>query len=319
MRVSNSVLIGAGLLLVVLTSTAMVASQSATSPINQPATAAAEPQRVNVHSAQELQALFAAHDYHWPPQDLATIPSLMLETLPPDLSELSDVSERKSLFLRSLLPIVVQENQRLREQRSLVQLMVEGGLPQQNTEAHAWLSQVAREMRVKGDLADNEVQQKLLRRLDEIPLALALAQAAIESGWGTSRFAREGNSLFGQWTYNSKQGLEPSDRDEDADHLVRAFPHLQASVRAYMRNLNTNRAYREFRDTRAEMRADKQELSAEELAHHLKRYSQRGIEYVKELQKMITSRTLAALDNLPPLPESDRLASLFGQVVDEPS
>jgi Bax protein len=140
------------------------------------------------------------------------------------------------------------------------------------------------------------VRKKLLGRLDIIPPALALAQAAIESGWGTSRFAREGNSLFGQWTYVNSKGLEPNQRDEGATHFVASFPDLRASVRAYMRNLNTGNAYHEFRTARAATRAAGQPLQASKLAEHLHRYSQRGEDYVSEIRRLINSPSIAALD-----------------------
>lgn len=321
MRMQLSVLIGAALLLAVITGTSMVASQTKSVQIITPSKAdgSAEPRPVRAETTKELQELFASLDYQWPPADLNTVPAVVLQSLPKDLGDLHSVSERKSLFLRSLLPIVLLENQRLREQRALLQLIMIEGLPPEGSQTLTWLRKTARQLRVRGDLSDPKVQQRMLNRLDEIPLALALAQGAIESGWGTSRFAREGNSLFGQWTYNTKNGLEPSDRDEDANHLVEAFQDLQASVRAYMRNLNTSRAYREFRDTRAGMRADGEDLSAVELAQHLHRYSQRGVDYVKELQRMINSRTLAVLDQLPLPTEPLRMASLPDKKLDRPS
>lgn len=321
MNTQTSVLTGAALLIIAIAGTSMVASQ--TKPVAALSAYSlatlGEPLPVYAESTEKLQEIFTRLDYQWPPANLDTVPALVLQSLPEDLGQLHSVSERKSLFLRSLLPIVLLENQRLREQRAVFQLIINEGMPEEGTQAHRWLQKIARELKVRGDLGNAEIQQKMLSRLDEIPLALALAQAAIESGWGTSRFAREGNSLFGQWTYNVKSGLEPSERDEDANHLVKAFPDLQASVRAYMTNLNTSRAYREFRDTRADMRAKGQDLSAIELAHHLRRYSQRGMDYVEELQKMIKSRTLALLDQLPLPAEPERLASLFNQPADEPS
>lgn len=321
MHTQTSVLTGAALLIIAIAGTSMVASQT------KPAAALSayslatpgEPLPVYAESTEKLQEIFTRLDYQWPPANLDTVPALVLQSLPEDLGQLHSVSERKSLFLRSLLPIVLLENQRLREQRAVFQLIINEGMPEEGTQAHHWLQKLARELKVRGDLGNAEIQQKMLSRLDEIPLALALAQAAIESGWGTSRFAREGNSLFGQWTYNVKSGLEPSERDEDANHLVKAFPNLQASVRAYMHNLNTGRAYREFRDTRADMRANGQDLSAIELAHHLRRYSQRGMDYVEELQKMIKSRTLALLDQLPLPTEPERVASLSSIKLDKPS
>lgn len=312
MQTHSITLTGAILLLVVISGSGIIALQ-AKSESEADATLAYSPRPLQISSVAELSKLFADLAYEWPPQDLESVPAVILQSLPTDLADIRDVSERKSLFLRSLLPIVLLENQRLREQRSLAKLMLEQGPPAKNSKAHAWLTDVARGMKLSGELDDQQLQRQLLRRLDEIPLSLALAQAAIESGWGTSRFAREGNSLFGQWTYLANKGIEPSQRDEDANHLVRAFPHLQASVRAYMHNLNTNRAYREFRAARAGMRENGEELSSLQLAEHLRRYSQRDMDYVRELQKMINSQSLALLE------EAGLLATLLPATLPAPA
>ena len=254
---------------------------------------------LEIESAAELASLFESLNYHWPPPDDIRVPPVVVKRLPGDFPAITETGERKSLFLRLLLPIVLLENRRIREQRDLARWLFDNGLLNQSQDEaspeRAWLTRLAKRMRVKGDLRDPAVQARLLRRLDEIPPALALAQGAIESGWGTSRFALEGNSLFGQWTYRADAGLEPNDRDPEASHLVASFPDLRASVRAYMRNLNTGRAYREFRTARAAMRSAGRELSPTELAGHLLRYSGRGMEYVEELRVIINSSTLAAL------------------------
>jgi Bax protein len=288
--------IGFGLLLLVLIVAMWTAGQTTPSRYQNLEIKGSEPKKIAPSTARELERLFNSHDYEWPPNDHQAVPPLVVEKIPGDFPQIADTQQRKSLFLRALLPIVMLENRRIREQRKLAQWLFEkDSLPAKGTEAHAWLTQLAQEMRITEDLGKPENQAKLLKRLDEIPPALALAQSAIESGWGTSRFALEGNSLFGQWTYKADNGLKPNNRDEDKSHLVASFPDLQASVRAYMRNLNTGRAYREFRETRATMREANEPLSPVELANHLRRYSQRGMDYVKELQVIINSRTLATL------------------------
>jgi Bax protein len=293
---SSIMALGFGLLLLVLIVAMWTAGQTTATPYQNLDITGTEPQKVAPSTAMELERLFTSHDYQWPPNDHQAVPSIVVEKIPEDFPQIADTQQRKTLFLRALLPIVMLENRRIREQRNLAQWLFEKeSLPAEGTEAHAWLNQLAKEMRITGDLGKPEIQAKLLERLDEIPPALALAQSAIESGWGTSRFALEGNSLFGQWTYKADNGLKPTDRDEDKNHLVASFPDLQASVRAYMRNLNTSRAYREFRKTRATMREANEPLSPVELANHLRRYSQRGMDYVKELQVIINSRTLATL------------------------
>jgi len=132
--------------------------------------------------------------------------------------------------------------------------------------------------------------------VDEVPASLALGQAAVESGWGTSRFVREGNALFGQWTFDPGQGMTPRDRTAHKRHMVRRFNALMDSVRAYMRNLNTHQAYREFRAARRTMRADGSFLRGRLLAAELSRYSERGRAYVADLRSIIRENGLSRLD-----------------------
>jgi Bax protein len=232
---------------------------------------------------------------------------LILDRLPADLALMKDHRKRQALFLRALLPMVLIENRSLREQRNLAKLLIEVEQPEYGSDTHKWLKNIAKKFRVHGDLTNPMVAAKLLSRLDEIPPALALAQSAIETGWGTSRFALKGNSLFGQWTFKRSDGLKPTGRKLDATHYVASFPTLRASVRAYMRNLNVGHAYREFRQERARLRADGDSLQAEELAVYLHRYSQRGEKYVADLQRMIKSRNIAFLANTSFDPEEPKL------------
>lgn len=224
-----------------------------------------------------------------------TVPPLILARLPDDLASVQNTRKRQELFLRAILPIVLIENRRIREQRELAKLLLEGELPAKGSPMYTWLKSLARKLRVHGDLKSPEVITRILNRLDVIPPDLALAQAAIETGWGTSRFALEGNSLFGQWTYNSNSGLIPSDRNSSDNHYVASFPDLRASVRSYMRNLNTGSAYKEFRIARSKLRASNKPLDAFELANYLDRYSERGEEYTAELQKLLKNRHIASL------------------------
>ncbi len=249
-------------------------------------------QPFTVASAAELKVFFDQRDYRWPPG--GQVPAIALQRLPPDFADIRSSTARKHLFLRTLLPMVLAENRRLREQRQLVLLLLDNP-PLADGRLEKWLAETAREYRIRGDLRTAENRVELLQRLDEIPTALTLAQAAIESGWGTSRFALEGNSLFGQWTYKKTGGLTPEKRAEDATHSVKAFPNLQASIRAYMHNLNIGHAYEDLRDTRARLRAAGEKPGSLQLAAHLQRYSQRGEDYVREVQRMISSHDFAAL------------------------
>lgn len=317
MRLQAVALMGASLLLIVIISTGIVASQTNFSVNSQSSQGRfLEPQRLSAESTEELRQTFDKLAYHWPPREQQNVPLVLLQSLPADFAEINSASERKNLFLRSLLPIILLENRRLLEQRNLLRLMLAQGLPAEGTEAYGWLMDTTNRLKLRGALTDANVQADMLRRVDEIPVNLALAQAAIESGWGTSRFAREGNSLFGQWTYLVDKGIEPGERDAGANHLVRAFPHLQASVRAYMHNLNTSHAYREFRIARADMRTADESLSSVALAQYLHRYSQRGLEYVRELQNMINSHSLAAMKSFILVDTPVRVTTLSSRLPD---
>ena len=146
--------------------------------------------------------------------------------------------------------------------------------------------------------------------MDEVPVSLALAQAAKETGWGTSRFAQEGNALFGQWTW-SGEGLKPKEADESQGHKVMKFNVLQASVRAYQRNLNTHKTYKEFRLARAQLRDAGTPLDSIILSEYLDEYAETGQQYVKIIQKIIKQNDLKDFDNARLLPSSLELESLI--------
>ena len=251
---------------------------------------------VNIGSAQELAERLDSYDYNWPPR--RAVPAIEIKAFPPDLDSLS-VPRRKSVFFRSLLPLVLHQNAVIRDRRQRLRgIFPTNEPPAPGTAAAAFLERMRERYRVTGDLAEPNVRARLLRRVDAVPPALALAQAATESGWGTSRFTREGNNLFGEWTWNADEGMIPQQRAEGATHRVRIFPDLQASVRAYTRNLNTGDAYREFRRLRATRRQSAQAPTALELAGGLRRYSERGSAYVREIRSMIRHNGLDALPQL---------------------
>lgn len=319
LRKHSIALMGLGLLLLVMITAAVVAAQTTT-----PAAMTADitpqpiPQNISVDSTQVLYNMLDASRSDWPPIGPQTIPPLLLTKLPEDFAQALQPVERRVLFLRSLLPIVLVENRRLHEQRALAAWLLDGKLPVAGSPMRDWLTRLAKQYRVRGNLEKPAVRHKLLLRLDEIPPSLALAQAAIETGWGSSRFALEGNSLYGQWTYDDSKGLEPSQRDEDATHRVASFPDLRASVRAYMRNLNTGSAYHEFRTARAMTRAEAQPLDASELATHLHRYSQRGKDYVADIQQIIRSPAIAALNKIHLGRATQTLAATLATSTDHP-
>ena len=146
--------------------------------------------------------------------------------------------------------------------------------------------------------------------MDEIPISIAIAQAAKETGWGTSRFALEGNALFGQWTWTG-EGIKPAAAEIDTTHKVMKFKVLQASVKAYQRNLNTHGSYKEFRSVRAELRDQDKALDSLILSEYLDKYAETGKDYVKILQQIIRQNKLTDFDDAKLLPSSINLKSLI--------
>ena len=146
--------------------------------------------------------------------------------------------------------------------------------------------------------------------MDEIPVSLAIAQAAKETGWGSSRFAQEGNALFGQWTW-SGEGIRPLDIEKNKKHKVAKFKILKASVRAYQRNLNTHSSYKEFRIERAIQRDNNKELDSLKLVNFLDKYAETGTKYTDVLKKIITQNNLVDFDDVEILPTSLKMKNLI--------
>lgn len=223
------------------------------------------------------------------------VPRITLASLPHDLGTIRETEERKALFFKTVLPLVLQVNEQILEDRDrLTRLAAEarsGHKP--SAEDRLWLAVMAERYDTRrGDI------QALLKRHDIVPPSLALAQGATESAWGTSRFVREGNAIFGQWTFSDDhEGLVPQRRGEDKTHRIRAFDSLYQSVMSYATNLNRHPAYEEFRQMRADMRARGQEPDGARLATTLYRYSERGAAYVDELLIIMNGNTLTRLDS----------------------
>ncbi|MFQ5469815.1 MAG: glucosaminidase domain-containing protein [Gammaproteobacteria bacterium] len=250
-----------------------------------------------LQTVKEYNALFAYLHYKWPMRSSAVVPAISIEKLPGDLRKIRNISERKSLFFRMILPIVLMENDVLSKQRAKVLRLFENPLPEKGSDDRLWLDALVKEYRVDGDIGSKKIQEELLVRLDEVPVAMTLAQAANESNWGVSRFTRLGNSLFGQWTYRKSNGVVPERRDAGLRHAVLSFGSIRDSVREYFFNLNVGFAYEKFREIRRQMRAQGKSLNAVELSEGLTRYSARGAEYVEEIQYMIEDNGLDQLQN----------------------
>ena len=204
--------------------------------------------------------------------------------LPRDLNNLQSVLLKKETFIKIVLPLIVAENEKILDDREKLKIISEKKF---TTELEKqWLRQKLLEYKVKkGDI------NQLMIRMDIIPVSIALAQAAKESGWGTSRFALEGNAIFGQWTWDG-QGIAPLKRDGDKNHKILKFPILRASVKAYKNNLNTHKSYVKFRDKRRKLREKNLAITGLVLSDTLKNYAQTGSEYTKILNQIITQNRL---------------------------
>ncbi|MDH3228647.1 MAG: glucosaminidase domain-containing protein [Alphaproteobacteria bacterium] len=249
-----------------------------------------------VHPTVEgLQAAFdsAAYDLEETRRKRTPVPRLRLVMLPRDLPDMTDIAERKTVFLSLTLPLILEANARIVVERRRLRHAIERRaaghkLPQ---DLKDWLAGLAKRYKGSADRLD-----ALLQRVDTVPPSLVLAQAAAESGWGTSRFAVEGNAIFGQWTTAGGRGLVPLERPDGATYKIRSFDRLIDSVNAYLLNLNTHRSYRGFRKMRAAMRQAGKPLDGAKLAGGLSRYSETGEEYVGLLRGIIRKNRLSPLD-----------------------
>ena len=204
---------------------------------------------------------------------------------PRDLDELQSTKLKKETFIKIVLPLVVAENERILADREKLKILSNKKFTTDLEKQ--WLRQKLLEYKVKkGDL------KQLLVRMDIIPTSIALAQAAKESGWGTSRFALEGNAIFGQWTW-SGQGIAPLDRESNKNHKILKFPILRASVKAYQNNLNTHKSYSKFRQKRQNLRSKNKKIKGLELTETLNNYAQTGSEYTKKLNQIIRQNRLS--------------------------
>jgi len=257
-------------------------------------------QMIRPSTVDGLKAFFLALDYDWSKLENG-VPPFILERFPRNFNAPLNIKQRKRIFFMGLLPMVLLINQEIvDERRTLVSLLAQhkemGTLPLAQAE---WLRQLADNYGLRGNpLTDHRVRATLLRRVDTLPAALVLAQAANESAWGTSRFAREGNNLFGQWTFTPGTGIVPKGRPPGATYEVRRFKDLEDSIRGYFTNLNTHSAYRELRKTRQVLRTQGKKVTGRALAKGLSRYSSRGYAYVREIQSMIDHNNLEALNQL---------------------
>ena len=255
-------------------------------------------------SASTIKQLFEDTGYELNDvREKKLVKPVALTLLPQEIKMIENTKKRKEFFIQIVLPLIIQENNNIKLDRKTLFSIINKS--NNSNSEKKWLDKKYKQYGVKShDLSTLKI------RMDEIPVSLAIAQAAKETGWGTSRFAQEGNALFGQWTW-SGEGLRPKEAKEGEDHKVMKFNILQASVRAYQRNLNTHSTYKDFRKARAKLRDSNNKLDSIELSKYLNKYAETGNQYVEVLQKIIKQNKLQDFDDAKLLPSSVDLESLI--------
>ena len=223
--------------------------------------------------------------------------------LPYELKEIQNTKKRKDLFIKIVLPLILEENNKiLLDRKKLFAILNKNNNSKSDD---IWLNKKFKQYGIS-----KKKIPTLKRRMDIIPVSMAIAQAAKETGWGTSRFALEGNALFGQWTYTDK-GIKPAAAEAGTKHKVMMFNVLKSSVRAYARNLNTHKSYRKMRYVRAIQRDNNGKLNSLELVDFLDNYAETGKEYTIILKKIIEQNSLTDFDDVKILPDSEAAKNLI--------
>ncbi len=251
------------------------------------------PQTIRPETTAGLQAFFQALDYDWAQLEKG-VPPLILENIPDDIKD-STTTVKKQTFFMGLLPMALLANQEIAAEREEIEQILQRHERRESDENdQERIEELSKRYGLRGrPIIDHRARSRLLQRVDIVPPSLVLAQAANESAWGTSRFAQLGNNLFGEWTYSPGTGIVPAGRPPGETYEVRKFSSLYESIRSYMNNLNRNGAYHKLREVRAELRKTGQPVTGIALAKGLLKYSQRGEEYIKEIQAMIRHNKLS--------------------------
>ena len=256
-------------------------------------------------SAATIQQLFEDTNYNLKKVKQTKLVNIgnSLDHLPEEMKMIQNTNKRKDLFIQIVLPLIIEENTKIRLDRK--KLFVILNKNNNTKEDQDWLKSKFKQYGVNSnDLSTLKI------RMDEVPVSMALAQAAKETGWGTSRFAQQGNALFGQWTWTG-EGIKPAAAQNDTTHKVAKFKVLKASVKAYLRNLNTHSSYKNFRRERAIQRDNQEKLNSLELVKFLDKYAETGIEYTVILKKIIEQNSLTDFDDVKILPTTQKLKNLI--------
>ena len=265
----------------------------------------ADASKVEIRSYKDILNLFEEHNYtseSWK-EGIREVPRIYLPLIGdrwgPKSSKEMVTENKKKIFFRCIGPLVLRSNELIMTDRNRLKSIKENlSRNKVSDEEKKWILKLAQTYRVDAD--QNEISDSLLdelwARVDIVPASLALAQAAEESGWGTSRFAGLGNAVYGQWTWGENAIIPEQQRKELGNYGIASFETLQQSVCAYMLNLNTHNAYASLRSKRAELRKGNKEITGHELAGQLTKYSERGEEYVKGLRSLMEYNRLGPTD-----------------------
>ncbi|MDH5527125.1 MAG: glucosaminidase domain-containing protein [Nitrospirota bacterium] len=250
-------------------------------------------------TVSHLEAHFDDMGYEWERTPRA-VPRVRLAAFPRDIKTVDKASDRKRLFYQTMLPLVLLENERILKDRNRLERLARGVNNDEAPSAFdmAWLIDLKDRYNVSGTVWSRSVREELLQRVNAVPPSLALAMAAFESGWGTSRFTEEANNLFGHWTFIPGTGIIPASRTEGLNHELKVFPDLASSVRAYLHNLNTHWAYGDFRGIRAQLADLSAPDAAERLSQGLLRYSERGMAYIDDVTRLIRVNKMVRFDKV---------------------
>ena len=245
----------------------------------------------DLHTVKSLQQNKIIHDFRIDNiRETKIIPNIIIAQLPKDLKTIKSIKNRKELFIKITLPLIVQENEKLLSLNNKIKL-IKNRFDQISREEADWIKKLM--IQYKAETLDN-----LLIKVDEIPVSIALAQAVIESGWGTSRFAFEGNALFGQYVWGvTNKGIIPNERKTDAKYKIKSFNSLSESVASYMKNLNTNFHYNEFRINRFVLRSNNIPLKGTLLTEFLSNYSIED-NYTDKIKNIIELNDFDDFENL---------------------
>ena len=255
-------------------------------------------------SAKEIEKLFRETDYNLiNVRKTKLVQPLPIDHLPEEMKVIQGTKKKKNLFIKIILPLILEENNKVKlDRKKLFAILNKSN----NSDVEKrWVNQKFKQYGVL-----NKDLLTLKIRMDIVPVSLAIAQAAKETGWGKSRFALEGNALFGQWTW-SGEGIKPAGADDDSTHKVMKFKVLKTSVKAYLRNLNTHSSYKRFRLVRAVLRDNEKSLDSLILANYLDKYAETGEKYIIILKKIIKQNNLKDFDDVKLMPSSIQLKSLI--------